>query len=106
MFFKLFFAGADWIKPCHPYGWVHWYCDYYEGKRCDDDERQIKRWGALAGPKGRFMRFLVTQCVNKDADFDDINVSPVIRQTLQHWGYVLTKEDFDVEVKRRKSAGK
>ena len=20
-------------KSSHPYGWVHWYCDYYMGKK-------------------------------------------------------------------------
>ena len=34
---------------------------------------------------------------------DDDNISPKIRQTLQHWAYKLTKADFNKEVKRRKS---
>ena len=33
-----------------------------------------------------------------------MKISPKIRQTLQHWGYQLTKKDFDEEkVKKRKS---
>ena len=28
-------------------------------------------------------------------DIDDENISPVIRQSLQHWGYRLTKENFN-----------
>ena len=29
--------------------------DDHEGRRTSDDERQIKRWLALAGPNGRFL---------------------------------------------------
>ena len=73
------------------------------GKRCLDDERQIKRWKALAGKRGRFMRFLVTQIMKKGAkkDWDNSDISPKIRQVLQHWGYKLTKRDFNHEIKRR-----
>ena len=97
-----FWESKKWIKPSHPYGWVQWYCDFYMGKRSDDDERQIKRWQGIAGPRGRFMRFLVTQILKKKTNFNDETVSPKIRQVLQHWGYQLTKKDFDNEVKRRK----
>ena len=96
-----FWESKKWIKPSHPYGWVQWYCDFYMGKRGDDDERQIKRWLGIAGPRGRFMRFLVTQILKKKTDYNDETVSPKIRQVLQHWGYKLTKKDFDNEVKRR-----
>ena len=96
-----FWESKQWINPKQPYGWVHWYCDFYNGKRGEDDERQIKRWKALAGPKGRFMRFLVTQILKKKGKWNDETISPKIRQVLQHWGYVLTKKDFDHELKRR-----
>lgn len=96
-----FWESKHWIKESHPYGWVHWYCDFYMGKRSADDERQISRWKGLAGPKGRFMRFLVTQILKKKTTWNDESVSPKIRQVLQHWGYKLTKKDFDYEVKRR-----
>ena len=96
-----FWEGKGWITKYHPYGWVHWYCDFYLGKRCDDDERQIRRWMNLASTRGRFMRFLVTQIVKKNAKWNDMTVSPKIRQVLQHWGYKLTKKDFDNEIKRR-----
>lgn len=90
-----------WIKKSHPYGWVHWYCDFFLGKRCDDDARQVARWKKLAGQHGRFMRFLVTQIEKKKADWRDETVSPKIRQTLQHWGYVLTKKDYEYELERK-----
>ena len=73
---------------------MHWYCDFYNGKRGKDDKRQIKRWKKLAGKKGRFRLWLVSQIKKKNAMFDDETVSPKIRQTLQHWGYKLTKKDF------------
>ena len=98
-----FWESKNWIKESHPYGWVQWYCDFYMGKRSDDDERQIKRWLGIAGTRGRFMRFLVTQILKKKTDYNDESVSPKIRQVLQHWGYKLTKKDFDNEVKRRKN---
>lgn len=98
-----FWEGKNWITKYNPYGWVHWYCDFCKGRRCPDDERQIKRWLALAGPKGRFMRFLVTQILKKRGKYNDESISPKIRQVLQHWGYKLTKRDFDKEIERRKS---
>ena len=97
-----FWESKGWIKEHHPYGWVQWYCDFFTGKRSPDDERQIKRWLGVAGEKGRFMRWLVTQILKKNGMWNDNNISPKIRQTLQHWGYKLTKSDFDKEVKRRK----
>ena len=98
-----FWEKKGWMKESHPYGWVHWYCDFYMGKRGEDDERQVKRWEALAGPRGRFMRFLVTQVLKKGdkKDWNNVEISPKIRQVLLHWGYELTKKDFDLEIKRR-----
>ena len=58
-------------------------------------------WKGLAGPRGHFMCFLVTQILRKNSKWNDESISPKIRQVLQHWGYVLTKKDFDNEIKRR-----
>jgi hypothetical protein len=91
----------NWIHELHPYGWVHWYCDYYAGKRSEDDTRQIDRWNRLAGPNGRFRKHLITQILKKNGKYDDYSISPRIRQTLLHWGYELTKNDFDQEKKKR-----
>lgn len=96
-----FWESKNWINKLHPYGWVQWYCDFYQGKRCPDDERQIQRWKNLAGPRGRFMRFLVTQIIKKGAKWNDETISPKIRQVLQHWGYKLTNADYNNEIKRR-----
>jgi hypothetical protein len=84
----------NWISEYHPYGWVQWYCDFYDGKRCPDDERQIKRWLKTAGPNSRFRRALINMINKKKTTFDDYSISPKIRQTLQHWAYVLEEEDM------------
>lgn len=89
-----FWESKDWIDAQHPYGWVQWYCDFYTGERSSDDERQIKRWMQTAGPKSRFRRQLINMIDDKNTTYDDMSVSPKIRQTLQHWGYQLTKKDL------------
>ena len=100
-----FWEDKGWIKPSHPYGWIQWYCDFFMGKRSQDDKRQIDRWLGLAGENGRFRKWLVTQIQKQKGDYKDDKISPAIRQTLQHWAYALTKADFDKEVNSRK-AGK
>lgn len=91
-----FWEEKNWISKYHPYGWVQWYCDFYEGKRCPDDERQINRWIRTAGPNSRFRRALINMIKKRKGNYNDFTISPKIRQTLQHWGYVLTKHDFDM----------
>tara|TARA_B100000900_G_C20555690_1_gene706717 strand:- start:1124 stop:1708 length:585 start_codon:yes stop_codon:yes gene_type:complete len=96
-----FWEEKEWITKYHPYGWVEWYCDFYQGKRCPDDERQIKRWKAIVGENGRFRKWLITLIIKKNKKYDDLTISPSIRQTLQHWGYKLTKTDYNKELKKR-----
>jgi hypothetical protein len=91
-----------WIQPSHPYGWIQWYCDFFKGKRCADDERQVKRWIATAGPNSRFRLALIHQIKRKRAAFDDHRVSPRIRQTLQHWAYELKQRDIRQNAKTKK----
>lgn len=74
-----------WISDLDPYGWFHWYCRFYLGRRTSDDERQIQRWLNSAGPKGRFRNQLLNKCAIQKKAATDPTVSPVIRQTLQHW---------------------
>jgi hypothetical protein len=39
------------------------------------------------------------------SSYDDPSISPVVRQTLLHWGYELSEKDFS-EVQKRLSKGK
>uniref|UniRef100_A0AAR2JKS0 Uncharacterized protein n=1 Tax=Pygocentrus nattereri TaxID=42514 RepID=A0AAR2JKS0_PYGNA len=94
--------SSGWIKPQDPYGWFQWYCRFYEGRRTEDDVRQISRWANCAGVKGRWRNNLITKVVRSGQRFDDRSVSPVVRQTLQHWGYRLTEEDYREGAKRVK----
>ena len=95
--------GGSWIREDDPYGWVQWYCRFYNGRRLNngEDERQISRWAGIASERGRFRRWLVTLILKNNSDWDDFKVSPSIRQTLQHWAYKLTKEDYKIDVERR-----
>jgi len=89
----------NWITKYDPYGQFQWYCNFYNGRRCPDDERQIKRWLAFAGPNGRFRKRLINMIKKKKTTYDDFSVSPVIRQGLLQWGYELTKEDYENGIK-------
>ena len=89
-----YWEDKNWISKYHPYGWVQWYCDFFSGKRCPDDERQINRWVRTAGPNSRFRRALINLIIKHRASYDDSLVSPKIRQTLQHWAYSLTNDDI------------
>lgn len=90
-----FWEESGWISEYHPYGWFEWYCDFYSGKRCPDDRRQIDRWLKTAGPKSRFRLNLVNKIRGQDTVYNDYSVSPKIRQTLQHWAYELTADDVN-----------
>ena len=67
-----------WIYHEDPRGWFQWYCRYYMGRRCVDDERQIKRWRAI----GRH----IAQ-VKKNCPPGELECRPRQRQALLHWAY-------------------
>lgn len=98
-----YWESKGWITKYDPYGEFAWYCEFYNGRRCPDDERQIKRWLAIVGPNGRFKNRLIGMIQKADAKYDDPTVSPVIRQLLHQWGVVLTKKDYDARIKYLKN---
>jgi len=67
-----------WIFPEDPRGWFQWYCRYYLGRRCQDDQRQISRWRAI--------RRHVAQ-VKNNCRAGDLECRPRQRQALLHWAY-------------------
>ena len=67
-----------WIYTEDPRGWFQWYCRYYMGRRCQDDERQVKRWKAMS-------RHLAQ--VRKNCFAGDLNCRRKQRQALLHWAY-------------------
>lgn len=70
--------AKGWIHTDDPRGWFQWYCRYYLGRRGPDDERQIKRWRAMA----RHVAQLQKHC-----RVGDHTCRPVQRQALLHWAY-------------------
>lgn len=93
-----YWESKGWINKQDPYGWVQWYCEFYSGRRSDDDERQIQRWLNFAGENGRFLRRLIGLVKKKkgkiENNINDYSISPVIRQGLHHWGKVLCLADI------------
>lgn len=85
---------SGWIRPQDPYGWFQWYCRFFQGRRTEDDSRQVSRWLACAGPKGRWKNRLCKLVFQADTNVDDVSISPVIRQTLLHWGFELDQHHF------------
>lgn len=92
--------SSGWISDSDPYGWFQWYCRFYRGRRSSDDARQISRWCKSAGVRGRFRSQICNKIVSAGVGAGDGSVSPVIRQTLLHWGLEVT-EDVLMQHKKR-----
>jgi len=95
--------SSGWITDADPFGWFQWYCRFYLGRRCSDDERQISRGLGVMGPTGRWRRSLTNKCLAAGRPLekvvDDANISPKVRQLLQHWGYRLTLKHLQIAAK-------
>lgn len=73
-----YWQAKGWIYPEDPRGWFQWYCRYFMGRRCPDDERQIKRWKAMR----RHIAQIQRHCARGDLDCRRRQ-----RQALLHWAY-------------------
>src|SRR5450432_3930944 len=71
-----------WLYEEDPRGWFQWYCRYFMGRRCPDDERQIKRWRAVR----RHLAQVAKNCRRLD-----LACRPKQRQALLHWAYDARK---------------
>jgi hypothetical protein len=67
-----------WIRAQDPRGWFQWYCRYYQGRRSADDERQIRRWRAIA-------RHI--SAIRKNCEQGDLECRRRQRQAALHWAY-------------------
>ena len=96
--------AAGWIN--HTYdvrGWFQWYCRFYMGRRCEDDERQISRWKNCVGDTGRWRRMLlkkymsmgIREVFDDGEDDEGTDVSPVMHQTCHHWAYEVRQGDLE-----------
>ena len=96
-----FWEEKGWIDARDPRGWFHWYCRFFQGRRIDDDDRQISRWKGVCGEKGRWKTNLINKIIDANATHDDSRVSPVVRQTLLHWACEIVEEEVLALAKRR-----
>ncbi|KAL9035085.1 MAG: hypothetical protein Q9214_006751, partial [Letrouitia sp. 1 TL-2023] len=101
--------AAGWIN--HAYdarGWFQWYCRFFMGRRCADDERQVGRWQRCVGENGRWRRILLKQYVAMGITevFDDggedddegggkSGMSPRVSQTVHQWGFEVRQNILD-----------
>ena len=98
---------AGWIRhEFDPRGWFEWYCKFFRGRRCEDDERQVGRWDRCVGAKGRWRRVLlkkyrqagIRSAMDEGEDDEADNgrgLSPVVHQTCFHWAWEVRQEVLD-----------
>lgn len=96
--------AAGWIN--HDYdvrGWFQWYTRFFQGRRCEDDDRQVSRWRKCVGDTGRWRRMLlkkyialgVREVFDDGEDEDAPEVSPVMHQTCHHWAFEVRQNVLD-----------
>ena len=73
-----YWQQKGWIYWEDPRGWFQWYCRYYMGRRCEDDDRQIKRW--------KQMTRHIAQ-IKKHCHVKELTCRRKQRQALLHWAY-------------------
>ena len=85
-----YWLDKGWMHKDDPYGWFEWYLKYHNGRRHEDDERQISRWNGVCGPNGRW-RKRIYKNIYETRNWD---ISPRIQQSLLHWGYMVNQSDY------------
>jgi len=89
--------GRGWIHKDDPRGWFEWYCKFSLGRRHEDDDRQIKRWLAFCGPKGRWRNYIYSKIYYSGCDIDDVKcVYRKMQQSLLHWSYIVNEADYEL----------
>jgi len=86
-----YWKEMKWMHEDDPYGWFEWYCKYTQGRRHEDDDRQIRRWQDFCGVNGRWRKRIYKRMI----ETGNWNVSPRIQQSLLHWGYEINMPDFE-----------
>ena len=92
-----YWTKMNWMHPDDPYGWFEWYLKYFNGRRHEDDDRQIRRWQDFCGVNGRW-RKRIYQRIYETGGWGALGnqeVSPRIQQSLLHWGYMINKSDYE-----------
>eukprot|EP01147_Barroeca_monosierra_P001340 gene1340-4518_t len=92
---KDYWEQKGWMSTIDPYGWFQW--------RSSDDERQISRANKCFGETGRWRINLCNKIMRAGAEYNDPRISPVVRQTLLHWGYELTERDYLRHLQRQRA---
>ena len=86
-----YWYDMKWMHEDDPYGWFEWYCKYTQGRRHEDDDRQIRRWQDFCGVNGRWRKRIYKRMI----ETGNWNASPRIQQSLLHWGYEVNMPDFE-----------
>lgn len=89
----------EWYHESAPLGWMQWYEGWSQGKRTDDDERQIKRWISFR------VRHLA-QLQKADPTLKELSIQPRRRQALLNWGIApgIDREALVKKAKQEKPA--
>ena len=104
---QYYWEGKGWMSGPDKRGWFQWYCEWYCGRRCSDDDRQISRWRGVASDTGRWRVTLANRVARAGGSVADAaRLSPVISQTLLHWADELTAADVARAVKKLTKEGK